>query len=117
MTVAVKTITFQDHMCHEASGRGGGQTQHRAIMEAAISASLAHPNIVTTYSYDIKPLFVQNNNNNNAAVADGCLAGGNGDSGSGLVVSQAQATDWKMYIIQVSTALWDLWWIYAFAQP
>lgn len=50
--VAVKTITFQDQMV------GGEKAQQTAIMEAAISSSLAHPNVVATYSYDIKPLRV-----------------------------------------------------------
>jgi len=29
---------------------------HRAVMEAAISSSLSHPNIVQTYTYTIRPM-------------------------------------------------------------
>jgi hypothetical protein len=36
LNVAVKTITFQDRVA------GGEKAQHRAILEAAISSSLAH---------------------------------------------------------------------------
>lgn len=50
LQVAVKTITFQDRIY------GGDKQQHRAVLEAAISSNLNHPNVVITYSYDIKPM-------------------------------------------------------------
>jgi hypothetical protein len=59
---------------------GGEKGQTTAIMEAAISSSMMHPNIVTTYYHEIKPMKVE---------------GVNVASSAGMV------TDWKLYIVQV----------------
>jgi hypothetical protein len=52
-SLQTQTITFQGRM-----GVPGCDKGHSALMEAALSSSLVHPNIVTTYSYDLKPLHV-----------------------------------------------------------
>ncbi|GAX79340.1 hypothetical protein CEUSTIGMA_g6782.t1 [Chlamydomonas eustigma] len=48
--VAVKTIVLPANMGASA------KQEKMAIMEAAISSSLTHPNIVQTYTYSIKPI-------------------------------------------------------------
>jgi len=48
--VAVKTMVLPANMS------GQEKREKMAIMEAAISSSLAHPNIVQTYTYTIKPV-------------------------------------------------------------
>ncbi|KAG2498087.1 hypothetical protein HYH03_003845 [Edaphochlamys debaryana] len=47
--VAVKTMILPANMT------GKEKREKMAVMEAAISSSLAHPNIVTTYTYSIRP--------------------------------------------------------------
>ncbi|GAX86359.1 hypothetical protein CEUSTIGMA_g13771.t1 [Chlamydomonas eustigma] len=49
-SVAIKLMNLP------ASGSGDERKERMAIMEAAISASLSHPNIVQTYNYIIKPV-------------------------------------------------------------
>mmetsp|Transcript_4672 Transcript_4672/g.14117 ORF Transcript_4672/g.14117 Transcript_4672/m.14117 type:complete len:888 (-) Transcript_4672:1869-4532(-) len=48
--VAVKTMLLPANMT------GAEKREKMAVMEAAISSSLMHPNIVATYTYSIKPL-------------------------------------------------------------
>ncbi|KAG2437309.1 hypothetical protein HXX76_005966 [Chlamydomonas incerta] len=48
-TVAVKTMILPANMT------GQEKREKMAVMEAAISSSLVHPNIVTTYTYFIRP--------------------------------------------------------------
>ncbi|KAF8066284.1 Gucy1b1 [Scenedesmus sp. PABB004] len=48
--VAIKTIVLPEAMS------GQEKREKMAIMEAAISSALSHPNIMQTYTYDIKPL-------------------------------------------------------------
>ncbi|GIL48212.1 hypothetical protein Vafri_4894 [Volvox africanus] len=50
LDVAVKVIEFQDRAA------GDERLQARAMTEAAIAANIQHANIVTTYSYDIRPV-------------------------------------------------------------
>ncbi len=71
IVVAIKTITFQDKVF------GGDKAQSKALMEAAISGSILHPNLVATYSHDLKPLQ------------------------SPGMASANMVSDWKLYIIQV----------------
>ncbi|GAX82044.1 hypothetical protein CEUSTIGMA_g9472.t1 [Chlamydomonas eustigma] len=73
IVVAVKTITFQDKLV------GGDKGQHTAIMEAAISSSMAHPGLVATYTYEVKPMKVD---------------------GIDMKSSPAMVTDWKLYMVQ-----------------
>ncbi|GLC33295.1 hypothetical protein PLESTB_000349600 [Pleodorina starrii] len=48
--VAIKTMILPTNMS------GKEKREKMAVMEAAISSSLAHPNVVATYTYQIKPL-------------------------------------------------------------
>ena len=49
LRVAVKTVVFQ-------GVSAGNASMQRAAAEASIAYNLAHPNIVVTYSYDLKPM-------------------------------------------------------------
>ncbi len=51
--MAIKTIILPTNMS------GKEKREKMAVMEAAISSSLAHPNVVATYTYQIKPLKVR----------------------------------------------------------
>jgi len=51
LEVAVKRIIFQ-----LLSGPEGESSRRTALREAAFNATLHHPNIVTTYTYDMQPL-------------------------------------------------------------
>ncbi|PNH04828.1 Serine/threonine-protein kinase unc-51 [Tetrabaena socialis] len=65
LPVAVKTLVVPG----AAAGVGGllaglagsrdARTRQRAVLEAAISLSMSHPNIVATYTYELKPLVQQ----------------------------------------------------------
>jgi hypothetical protein len=48
--VAVKTMLLP------AAMSGKERREKMAIMETAISSSLSHPNIVQTYTYEVRPL-------------------------------------------------------------
>ena len=70
--VAVKSIILPANMSGQA------KREKMAVMEAAISTSLSHPNIVQTYTYDIMPHRDSNKVSPNASAdnADLLLAGG-----------------------------------------
>ncbi|GMH33731.1 hypothetical protein BSKO_01565 [Bryopsis sp. KO-2023] len=74
LPVAVKTIVFRGHQ------NDSQERQQAAIREVAITSGLAHPNVVCTYSYDIKRLTDSE-------------ADPNGQNWDTFV-------DWKLYIIQ-----------------
>ncbi|KAI8472037.1 MAG: hypothetical protein J3K34DRAFT_520076 [Monoraphidium minutum] len=78
LPVAVKTVVFQDRAA------GGEKAQTRAITEAAITASVSHPNVVATLSYDLQPLAAH---------------GGGGLSVFGAPGSE-QVSDWKLFLVQ-----------------
>jgi predicted Ser/Thr protein kinase len=46
LPVAVKSVVFS------------AARKQMALQEAALSRSVSHPNVVATYAYDIKPLFL-----------------------------------------------------------
>ncbi|GFR40600.1 hypothetical protein Agub_g1180 [Astrephomene gubernaculifera] len=68
-----------------------GRARHRAVLEAAVSMSLAHPNIVATYTYDIKAL-VQKPEPDDMAAPVGIAAAGDAELGAAEV--------YKLYIVQ-----------------
>ncbi|PNH09437.1 Serine/threonine-protein kinase ULK1 [Tetrabaena socialis] len=75
---------------------GGGsdkdiRTRQRAVLEAAISLSMAHPNVVATYTYELKPL-VHNPQTGGPFVKDSACAGDNAES--------TDADAYKLYIVQ-----------------
>ncbi|KAG2432174.1 hypothetical protein HXX76_009094 [Chlamydomonas incerta] len=51
LDVAVKSVLF-----HLEQGPGGDISAQQAVQEAAIAVSMAHPNIVATYTYQLQPL-------------------------------------------------------------
>lgn len=82
LDVAVKTIIFR--------GEHDSKDYHqRAIREVAITSGLAHPNVVCTYSYDIKRL--------QAGSMEARLQGLKRKSGVNVLDS---CVDWKLFIIQ-----------------
>eukprot|EP00798_Chlamydomonas_sp_ICE-L_P015533 gene15533-21624_t len=88
LEVAIKRIIFQ--LLSGAEGDAGRAT---ALREAAINASLNHPNIVTTYSYDMKPLSPE----------PGPHMGGESSGDSNKTVPNTMPKglmDWQLYIIQ-----------------
>lgn len=83
MQVAVKTLLFRDNKF------GGEVVRRRCLNEAAICATLHHPNVVSTYSHSVKAL--------------------SGDTGRVLqpeeqASAKHEVRDWKLYIIQVRRA-------------
>jgi len=72
--VAVKTVLFSEQ-------RNG--TEQRAIMEAAVCATINHPNVVCTYHYDITPV----RSDSSRLVVEH-------ESGS------PHTTDYKLYLVQ-----------------
>ncbi|KAJ9506321.1 hypothetical protein QJQ45_005061 [Haematococcus lacustris] len=87
--VAVKCLLFQEHRVH---------TKRQALQEAAINTRLAHPNIVNTYTFELRAI---------GANAEG-LPSSTGktsqahqkDGHMSIAEDQAVAGDWKMYIVQ-----------------
>ena len=59
----------------------------RAVSEAALSISMVHPNVVATYSYNMKPIQDALSSRKDALQ----IEGGN--------------RDWKLYLIQVRAAI------------
>ncbi|GFR50775.1 hypothetical protein Agub_g13040 [Astrephomene gubernaculifera] len=53
LRVAVKSLVVHDALLGAEARR-----RQRAILEAAISTSLHHPNVVSTYAYEVRPLGV-----------------------------------------------------------
>ncbi|GLI65582.1 hypothetical protein VaNZ11_009155 [Volvox africanus] len=73
--VAVKTMVLPANMS------GAEKREKMAIMEAAISSSLAHPNIVQTYTYFIKTVREEALSDSDTSLAtDGILVGGTDDN-------------------------------------
>jgi hypothetical protein len=60
--------------------------EKRAVMEAAVSSSVVHPNVVSTYHYDIRAV--------QTVAKEGALQ----------IEDEGQATDWKLYLVQVGQA-------------
>ncbi|KXZ50662.1 hypothetical protein GPECTOR_15g346 [Gonium pectorale] len=54
LPAAVKTLVVP-----EATVGKEGRARQRAVLEAAISMSMAHPNVVVTYTYELTPLVQQ----------------------------------------------------------
>ena len=78
LEVAVKMVLFSNQQ------GGANAPEKRAVMEAAVSSSVVHPNVVATYHYDIKQV---------RAVA--------ATKGSIQIEESASPSDWKLYLVQV----------------
>ncbi|GFH10152.1 protein kinase domain-containing protein [Haematococcus lacustris] len=102
LEVAVKTVLFQDKAtngqsaaaCHispaaddagdlATSALAQQHSQARAVLEAAVTSSIAHPNVVATYHYDIIPVRATE-----------------GAGLRGLNITHAAQVDWKLYLVQ-----------------
>lgn len=64
------------------------QGRHAALMEAALSKSIFHTNVVTTYTCDLKPVHVDSRK---------------GGAMTGLqILNETEAIqEWRLYIVQV----------------
>lgn len=102
----MKTVAFHTH--------AGERPQERAIAEAAITFSLAHKNVVATYSHEFKPLQIAPWGVVEATVSGrGGIRGGGGGAHAGAVnrpgtvAQDADAwnlftvQDWKLFLVQV----------------
>ncbi|MEW5312531.1 MAG: hypothetical protein WDW38_004160 [Sanguina aurantia] len=93
LTVAVKTLVFQAH-----SFGAEGRRRHRSMLEAAITTSLVHPNVISTYSYDIRPMSALGHN---SAMSHGANATGSSEhQHNWATVEDTNCIDWKLFIIQ-----------------
>lgn len=93
--VAIKTVLFQD-MGHKELQEN--KEKARAIVEAAISSSVAHPNIVQTYAFSFKRVSKK-----------GAEKAKNKEIETKGVGSRKQKhyprrTHWKLYMVQVSSS-------------
>ncbi|GLI66603.1 hypothetical protein VaNZ11_010524, partial [Volvox africanus] len=90
LEVAIKTLLFQAFVGSNADD-SGNSLKEQAMLEAAIATTLFHPNVINTFSYDIKPLRM-------------CPAPASSTASSRaetVVSSEASSImDWKLFIIQ-----------------
>ncbi|KXZ47106.1 hypothetical protein GPECTOR_38g343 [Gonium pectorale] len=90
LPVAVKTLVLP-----EAAAGPEDRQRQRAVLETAISLSMAHENVVATYTYMLKPLVQQP-----PSAEDGAAAGG-GSPGRRLGPDEITVADaYKLYIVQ-----------------
>eukprot|EP00798_Chlamydomonas_sp_ICE-L_P005356 gene5356-5573_t len=95
LDVAVKTVLFSDkrRVKVDADGRiPAGSQEMRAVTEAAVCTSVVHPNVVSTYHYDIKMVQI--------AEDDPQTEGGF------VVQDQCPQTDWKLFLVQLFSNLY-----------
>ncbi|KXZ47093.1 hypothetical protein GPECTOR_38g330 [Gonium pectorale] len=94
LPVAVKTMVVTD-----VEAGAEGRKQQQAVLEAAISLSMAHENVVATYTYLLKPLVQQPP----SAVDGAADGGGSHDRSAGpneITVADGGADAYKLYIVQ-----------------
>ncbi|KXZ47112.1 hypothetical protein GPECTOR_38g349 [Gonium pectorale] len=94
LPVAVKTLILRD----VEAGPEGRQRQ-QAVLEAAISLSMAHENLVATYTYLLKPLVQQPPSAEDGA-ADGGGSPGRSVGPDEITVADGGADAHKLYIVQ-----------------
>ncbi|KXZ46655.1 hypothetical protein GPECTOR_41g619 [Gonium pectorale] len=94
LPVAVKTLVVRDAL----AGAEGRQRQ-QAVLEAAISLSMAHENLVATYTYMLKPLVQQPPSAEDGA-ADGGGSPGRSVGPDEITVVDGGADAYKLYIVQ-----------------
>ena len=86
MDVAVKTVLFPfEH------GSSSAAAKQRAVLEAGVSCSVSHANIVSTYHYDIKAMPFNNFNSSE-----------DNKEGGGLQLdysSSSHGSDWKLFLV------------------
>ncbi|GLI68315.1 hypothetical protein VaNZ11_012676, partial [Volvox africanus] len=79
LQVAVKTMTL--------TADAVTQGRHAALMEAALSKSIFHPNVVTTYTCDLKPMHVDSQR-------------GGAMTGLQILNETEVIQEWRLYIVQ-----------------
>ncbi|GIL86279.1 hypothetical protein Vretifemale_14684 [Volvox reticuliferus] len=79
LQVAVKTMTL--------TADAVTQGRHAALMEAALSKSIFHPNVVTTYTCDLKPMHVDSHR-------------GGAMTGLQILNETEVIQEWRLYIVQ-----------------
>ncbi|PNH11708.1 Serine/threonine-protein kinase ULK2 [Tetrabaena socialis] len=102
LPVAVKTVIVP-----AAVAGGGGldgvdgdknaHTRQRTVLEAAISLSMSHPNVIATYTYELKPLMQQLPPGPNPDWGSESMSGG---GGGGTTSCVEEANGHKLYIVQ-----------------
>ncbi|KXZ56488.1 hypothetical protein GPECTOR_1g437 [Gonium pectorale] len=65
LAVAAKVLVVHDTLLGAE-----GRARQRAVLEAAVGASLDHPNVVATYAYDVRPLGEQPGDGGDEAGSD-----------------------------------------------
>ncbi|KXZ47126.1 hypothetical protein GPECTOR_38g364 [Gonium pectorale] len=91
LPVAVKTMVVTD-----VEGGKEGRRRQQAVLEAAISLSMAHENLVATYTYMLKPLVQQPSDTS----CDGGQGVGPGQQMPPGAVADGGADAYKLYIVQ-----------------
>ncbi|KXZ42763.1 hypothetical protein GPECTOR_119g394 [Gonium pectorale] len=102
LPVAVKVLVVTD-----VDAGSEGRKRQQAMLETAISLSMAHENVVGTYTYMLKPLVQQPVSAQQGVGGESCSTPGTHDDlcdggGSGLEQGPAGATPdaYKLYIVQ-----------------
>ncbi|KXZ48527.1 hypothetical protein GPECTOR_27g698 [Gonium pectorale] len=107
LPVAVKTLVVRN----VEDGKEGLRRQ-QAVLEAAISLSMAHENLVATYTYMIKPLVHQPSHAASSALGPSGNSQCPQDQGSGqklAVVADGGVDTYKLYIVQELCNGGSLW--------
>ncbi|KXZ56490.1 hypothetical protein GPECTOR_1g439 [Gonium pectorale] len=78
LPVAAKVLVVHDTLLGAE-----GRARQRAVLEAAVGASLDHPNVVATYAYDVRPLGEQPDDGGDESGSDPRV-GGSSNSGRSL---------------------------------
>jgi hypothetical protein len=93
MDVAVKTVMFPyEH------GSDKGSARQRAVLEAGVSCSVIHPNIVATYHWDIKG--VQTMISAQSSSFPDVIKGDSSKPSSISLDPSMEARDWKLFLVQ-----------------
>ena len=93
MDVAVKTVMFPYEHGSDKSAR------QRAVLEAGVSCSIVHPNIVTTLHWDIKAVHTSNSTPSSSSPRLMSKVDSSMPSSISLDPSM-EARDWKLYLVQ-----------------
>ncbi|PNH10405.1 putative serine/threonine-protein kinase [Tetrabaena socialis] len=79
------------------AGSRDARTRQRAVLEAAISLSMSHPNVVATFAYELKPLVQQPSPGSTPNRGSESISGGD-RGGAARCVEEADGH--KLYIVQ-----------------
>ena len=93
MEVAVKTVIFPYEHGSDKSAR------QRAVLEAGVSCSVVHPNIVTTFHWDIKAVHTSTSDQSSIHGKESKVMSSSSKHSFSLDPS-LEARDWKLYLVQ-----------------